>query len=128
MLYRFLADIAVLIHFLFILFLLGGLVLILLGLWRRWSIARSLRFRLLHLCGFLLVVGIEIAGYLCPLTYLENWLRQKQDPMTVYFGSFVAHYLEELIYLEVPLELIVLPTMLFALFTLVLFFIAPPKR
>ncbi len=128
MIYRIIADFTVFVHFLYIVFLLGGLLLILLGLWRGWSISRNFWFRSLHLAAFLLVIGFELAGYLCPLTYLEIWLRQMQDPSSAYFGSFIAHYIEELIYVEIPLSIIMIPTAGIALLTLFLFLLAPPKR
>ena len=128
MIYRLLADLTLLVHFLYIVFLLGGLLLILLGLWRGWTISRNFWFRGLHLTTFIIVIVFELAGYLCPLTYLEIWLRQKQDPSTAYFGSFIAHYIEELIYVEIPLSTIVIPSAGFALLTVFLFILAPPNR
>lgn len=128
MVYRLLADFTVLIHFLYIMFLLGGLLLILFGLWKSWPISKNFWFRSLHLAAFLIVVGFELAGYLCPLTYLEIWLRQLQDPSSVYFGSFIAHYIEKLIYWEIPINIIMIPTAGITLLTLFLFILAPPKR
>ncbi len=43
--------------------------------------------------------------------YLEVWLRQRQeDPTQAYPGSFLAHYAERLVYVELPPAAIFLGT------------------
>ena len=82
-----LADMVVLIHFIFILFvLLGGLLL----LW-------SKRFAWLHLPAVLWAAVVEFTGWICPLTPLENLLRQKSGSFGYHTG-FIEHYLHPLIY------------------------------
>jgi hypothetical protein len=46
-------------------------------------------------------VLVEVFYWYCPLTYLERFLR-KQSGRGVYEEPFIAHYLNRLIYLEVP--------------------------
>ena len=73
MLYRTLADLLVLAHLAFIVFVvLGGL----LALHRRW-------FALLHLPAAAWGVFIEITGGICPLTPLENELRRSPEDKEV---------------------------------------------
>jgi len=87
MFYQFLADLVVIIHFLFIVFgLLGGLLV----LWRKWIV-------LLHLPAAVWMVGIAFLCWICPLTYLEDQLRS-MGGMTGYKGEFVEYYLIPLIY------------------------------
>lgn len=85
--YRFLADLVLLTHGLFILFaMFGGL----LALWKRWT-------AWLHLPALAwgaLVMGM---GWICPLTPLENSLRAMGGQAT-YDGGFIQHYLMPLIY------------------------------
>ena len=88
--YKLLADAVVLIHFLWILFLLFGATV---G-------ARHRVIRILHLSGLAFALLIQIFGGYCPLTYLEVWLRSKHDPHLAYTGSFIIHYVEKMIYLE----------------------------
>jgi len=85
--HRLLADVVVLVHLAFVLFVVGGGVLV------------ALRPRLawLHLPAVLWAVTIEWAGWLCPLTPLENWLRAKGGAAT-YAESFVEHYVVPLLY------------------------------
>lgn len=87
MVYYTLADLAVMIHFAFVLFVvLGGLLVL------RW---RSLAW--LHVPAFLWGALIEFAGWVCPLTPLENWLRWKGGG-PVYRTGFIEHYLLPLLY------------------------------
>ena len=85
--YRLLADLVVLGHLAFIIFaLLGGLLL----LWRP-------RLVPLHLAAASWIVLLELRGWACPLTGLENSLRQ-QAGIHGYPGGFVEHYLIPIIY------------------------------
>ena len=87
MLFRFLADLIVIFHLLFIVFaLLGGL----LCLWRKWCV-------LLHLPAAVWAAVIEFQGGYCPLTPLENQLRNLSDTAG-YEGGFIEHYLIPVIY------------------------------
>ena len=43
---------------------------------------------------------------ICPLTYLEVWLRERHDPLLTYPGSFIAHYAEQLVYFQVDSDLL----------------------
>jgi hypothetical protein len=87
MLYRLLADLVVLIHFLFILLVLFGGLLVL----------RNRRLVWLHLPALAWGAGIELAGGICPLTPLELWLRH-MGAEEGYAGGFIENYLIPVIY------------------------------
>jgi hypothetical protein len=61
---------------------------------------------------------MQIFGWYCPLTYLEVWLRSKHDPRWVYAGSFIIHYVEKIVYLELTRMLIVIGTVMLVGFNL----------
>lgn len=84
---RLAADIIVLIHLAFIVFVVGGGLLVL-----RW---RHTAF--LHLPAVLWGVWIEFSGGICPLTPLEQNLR-RQAGDAGYGGGFIDHYLLPIIY------------------------------
>ncbi|MDH3973622.1 MAG: DUF2784 domain-containing protein [Deltaproteobacteria bacterium] len=85
--YTLLADIVLLIHFLFILFIIfGGLLTF------KWKKAACFHLPLL-LWGIL----IEYFHWICPLTPLENRLRAMAGE-TGYNRSFIEHYLLPVIY------------------------------
>jgi hypothetical protein len=69
------ADAILLIHALFVLFVVGGLVATWIGIAMGWSFARNPWFRGLHLAAIAFVVAESILGYVCPLTLWENALR-----------------------------------------------------
>jgi hypothetical protein len=102
MLYRVLADATVLVHFLWILFLILG------GLWGR----RLRAVRVLHFIGLVFALAIQVLDWYCPLTHLEVWLRSRQDPAGAYAESFIVHYVERIIYMEVSRTLVFALTVL----------------
>ncbi|HZM27441.1 MAG TPA: DUF2784 domain-containing protein [Gemmatimonadales bacterium] len=85
--FRILADITVLAHLTFVLFVvLGGFLA------ARWP-----RVAWVHLPAAAWGVWVELAGWSCPLTPLENWLR-RQGGGFAYRTSFAEHYLIPLLY------------------------------
>ncbi|CAJ94653.1 DUF2784 domain-containing protein [Cupriavidus necator] len=82
-----LADLVVIVHGLFILFVVAGGLLVL-----RWP-----RVAWLHLPAAVWGVLIEWSGWICPLTPLENMLRRAAG-QAGYSGGFVERYLLPLIY------------------------------
>ena len=87
MLLRIAADSVLLLHLAFILFvLLGGAMTV----WWRWS-------PLVHLPAAAWGFFVELAGRVCPLTYLENYFRIKAG-QSGYTESFIEHYLLDIIY------------------------------
>lgn len=89
MLYRFLADVAVVVHFGFIIFVVfGGLLVV-----------YRPRFAWAHVPAFLWGSGISVFGWACPLTHLENKWRA-QGAAEGYHTSFIEEYALPLIYPE----------------------------
>lgn len=87
MLARLMADILVLVHVSFVLFVVFGALLIF-----RWK-----RVIWLHIPAALWGVVIEWADWICPLTPLENQLRMMGD-QAGYSGGFIEHYLLPVLY------------------------------
>jgi hypothetical protein len=86
-LYFFLADILVLLHFAFVLFvILGGLVVL------RWP-----RVVYLHIPAAVWGALIEFSGWICPLTPLEHSLREQAGEVG-YKGGFIDHYILSVLY------------------------------
>ena len=91
MFYKILADFVVLVHLVWILFLIFGALL---GI-------RKKAIKYAHLSGLLFAIVIQIFGWYCPLTHLEFWLRSRHNPSLAYAASFIIHYVERLVYLEI---------------------------
>jgi hypothetical protein len=104
--YRIFADIVVLIHFLWIIFLFLG------GLWGR----RNKVVKIFHIFGLIFALIIQIFNWYCPLTYLEVWLRSKHDLTLTYTGSFIIHYVEGIVYIELSRHLILILTLFLCVF------------
>ena len=85
--YRILADLVVILHLLFIVFVVAGGFLV---LWRGWLI-------LLHLPAAAWGAYIEFTGSYCPLTPLENHFSVLAGDKG-YAGGFIEHYLLPVIY------------------------------
>ena len=92
-----LADAVLALHVLLVLFVVGGLVLVILGNALQWRWVNALWFRLLHLLTIAVVVAEAWLGVVCPLTTLEMWLRSKAKTDT-YDGSFIEHWLQALLF------------------------------
>ena len=89
MYYRLFAELVVVIHFAFVVFVvLGGFLIF---LWRKaiW----------LHVPAVLWSAWIELSGGICPLTPLENWFWIKGGQAS-YPDDFVGNYILPLIYPE----------------------------
>jgi hypothetical protein len=87
MLYPLLADVAVLAHALFVLFVIFGGV----------AVLRRPRLAWLHLPAAAWGAVVEFKGWVCPLTYAENLFRRLGGEGD-YGGSFIGHYLEPILY------------------------------
>ncbi len=87
MLFQALADLVVVVHFGFIVFALLGALLAL-----RWP-----GVLWVHAPAAIWAVAIELGGWICPLTPLENRLRSAGGAAG-YPGGFIEHYLLPVIY------------------------------
>lgn len=87
MIYAWLTDLVIGVHFLFIVFAVAGGALALRWRWMPW----------LHLPSLAWGATVELTGWICPLTPLENALRRAAGAST-YTQGFVEHYLVPLIY------------------------------
>ncbi len=88
--YSILADIAVVLHLGFVLFVLfGGLLIV------KWP-----KVMWLHLPAVVWGAVVEFTGWICPLTPLEDWLRA-QGGESDHTGDFIARYFLPILYPEV---------------------------
>jgi hypothetical protein len=85
--YRWLADLVLVVHLAFVAFVvLGGLFAL------RWS-----RVAWVHIPVAIYGASVEFLGFICPLTPLEVWLRQRGG-QAGYSGGFVEHYVTAALY------------------------------
>jgi len=85
--YRALADLVLVVHLGFVVFVaLGGLLVL-----------RSARWAWAHVPAAVWGVVVEYSGWLCPLTPLETALRERGGAAG-YAGGFIEHYVSAVIY------------------------------
>ncbi|KYP11073.1 MAG: hypothetical protein A0129_09460 [Limnobacter sp. CACIAM 66H1] len=125
--YSHVADFVLLIHFAIVLFVVGGLLLIVFGNLLRWPWVNHWWFRVLHLLAISVVVFESWLGIECPLTTLENWLRL-QAGQGVYQGSFIQHWVHGVMFYEAPGWVFALAYTLFALVVVAAWWRWPPQQ
>lgn len=102
MLWKLAADAVVLVHLFWILFILLGALIGRHVAWVKW----------LHLGALAFSFCLQVFDWVCPLTYLEVWLRRQHDPSLGYAGDFLAHYAAEVVYLSLPPDVVLAVTLL----------------
>ena len=124
--YQLLANGVLLLHVAIVVFVIGGLVVIVVGNRRAWRWVNGLGFRLAHLATIAVVVAEAWVGAICPLTTLEMGLRGKARAAT-YEGSFIEHWLQRLLYYDAPDWVFTLGYSLFGLAVLATWWFFPPR-
>ena len=123
MFYRIAADLVILAHFLWITFLVLGFPVFLYLNLPRW--------RIFHLVALIAMIIMQLTRTICPLTYIEAYLKSKGESGQVYPGQFMIETIENLIYVEdLTLEKITYATFVFLVAVLLSFWFRPvtPKK
>lgn len=119
-----LADVVLVVHFAFVAFTAGGLLLTWVGAVAEWGWVRNFRFRAAHLAAVVFVAAESLAGIWCPLTVWEAQLRGGSSDK-----SFVAHWIHRVLFYDFPEWVF---TVLYAAFAAAVaatwWFVCPVKR
>jgi Protein of Unknown function (DUF2784) len=118
-----LADLILIVHFLFVAFVVGGFALIWVGAAMRWNWVRNFRFRVLHLCAIGFVAAEAIAGVMCPLTIWEDALRGRDSEL-----GFIARRVHGIMYYDLPPWVFTTAYVGFALLVAAAWWLVPPIR
>lgn len=125
--WRLLADAVLVLHVGVVLFVVLGLPLIWLGNACGWRFVNARWLRLAHLAAIGVVAAQAWLGIVCPLTTLEMGLRLRAHG-AIYEGSFIEHWLQRLLYWDLPSWVFVLGYTLFALLVAGSWIVFPPRR
>ncbi len=125
--YSTLANIVLIAHAAFVAFVVLMVPCIYFGRALNWSWVHSYWLRVAHLAGIGLVVAQTWIGMLCPLTTLEMWLREQSD-LATYTGSFIEHWLQELLYWNFPAWVFIVLYTGFALLVIATWYAVPPRQ
>ena len=85
--YELAADLILIVHFIFIIFVVFGALL--------FFVVKKIVF--IHIPAFIWGSYIELTHSICPLTYLENWFLHKAN-LTTYSEGFIQNYLVPIVY------------------------------
>jgi len=117
------ADVVLLVHFAFVLFVTGGLVVIWIGAALGWPWVRNFTFRALHLAAICFVAAEAVAGIVCPLTLWEDALRGRDSEV-----GFIARWVSRVLFYDLPEWIFTLAYVTFAAVVLATFWFVPPQR
>lgn len=120
------ADAILITHVLFVVFVIVGLILIIVGSFNAWPWIRNPWFRVAHLAAIGVVVLQAWLGKICPLTIWEMALRERAGAES-YAGSFIAHWLQELLYYQAPDWVFAVCYTAFGILVVVTWFAIPPR-
>jgi hypothetical protein len=118
-----LADVVLIVHFAFVLFVVGGLALIWIGALAGWRWVRNFRFRAAHLAAIVFVAAEALAGIWCPLTLWEAQLRGESAEK-----GFIAHWIHRILYYDFPEWVFTAAYVLFALAVVASWWFVRPVR
>jgi len=118
-----LADALLVVHFIIVAFIVGGLVLVWLGAALGWQWTRNPWFRYLHLGAIAFVAAEALMGVACPLTVWEDMLRGGVRP-----ESFVGRWVQRLLYYQAPEWMFTAAYVLWTAATLLTLWLVPPRR
>lgn len=121
-----LADVVLAVHAGIAVFVVGGLVLTVVGNLKHWKWVNNIWFRAAHLAAIAIVVGESWLGLVCPLTTLEMSLRSRAGEAS-YGGGFIEHWLQQLLYYSAPPWVFVAVYSAFAVLVLATWYYFPPR-
>ncbi len=127
MVYLFLADIIAVIHFGYVIFVILGFTLIVVGIILKWKWIRNFWFRIIHLAAIAGVALEALMGINCPLTVLEFKLRYASF-LSGKKVSFVGNIIDSILFYNAPLWLFTIIYTAFAIIVVITFIMAPPSR
>ena len=117
------ADVILLVHFIFVFFVVGGLAAIWLGAALSWRWVRGMRFRVAHLAAICCVAAEALFGVMCPLTVWEDELRGRTSDL-----GFIARLIRGVMFYELPPWIFTTAYVLFAVVVALMFWFVPPAR
>ena len=85
--YELAADLTLIVHFTFIIFIAFGALL--------FFVSKKIIY--VHIPALIWGIYMELTHSVCPLTYLENWFLEKAN-LSAYSESFIQHYLVPIVY------------------------------
>ena len=111
------ADAVVVLHLLWIVFLILGAIPGSRWAWVKW----------LHLAALAFSIALQTFSWICPLTHLEAWLRTLGGAQP-YEGTFIRRYVEQIVYVEIPRSALFAGTLIVVALSLWLYLRPRPQK
>jgi hypothetical protein len=111
------ADAVVILHLFWIVFLILGALPGRRWPWVKWT----------HLASLAFSIALQTFNWICPLTYLEAWLRTLGGAQP-YEGTFIRHYAERVVYAEIPRNALFIGTLVIVVLSLWVYFASKHKN
>jgi hypothetical protein len=124
--YQLLADAMLALHIAIVLFVIGGLAVVVVGNLCGWHWVNAWWFRLAHVAAIGIVVAETWFGIVCPLTTWERWLRTKGGA-AIYEGGFIEHWMQRTLYYDAPPWVFTMAYSLFGLAVVAAWWFFPPR-
>ena len=122
--YLLLADTVLILHFLFVLFNVIGILLIWIGKYMNWQWIHYFWFRVIHFASILFVIFLSLWDISCPLTVLEKNLRLFGGE-GFYNQSFIQFWIHKILFYNAPEEIFIIIYIIFSMLVAGTFIFVP---
>ncbi len=115
------SEIVLLFHFSIFLFIILSFILIPLGYHKKWKWVKNKYYRLIHLILMGIIFIETILGFMCPLTILENFLRNDIE-----INNKITQIIHQVMYWDLPTYQFIILYLLSLLYLIFLWFFFKP--
>ena len=115
------SEIVLLFHFCIFLFMVLGFFLIPLGYYQKWEWVKNKYYRLIHLVLMGIIFIETILGFMCPLTVLENFLRNNIE-----INNKITQIIHQIMYWDLPTYQFIILNLLSLFYLIFLWFFFKP--
>lgn len=115
------SEIVLLFHFCIFLFMILSFFLIPLGYYQKWEWVKNKYYRLIHLVLMGIIFIETILGFMCPLTILENFLRNDIE-----INNKITQIIHQIMYWDLPTYQFIILYLLSLLYLIFLWFFFKP--
>ena len=128
MYYRIAADLILIVHFGFVLFVVLSVPVVWIGYFLNRKYVHDPIFRITHLAAMGLVIAQALCSAICPLTKWEAQLRLKAGAEQVYPGTFIQYWVHKIMFYEASQSTFLIIYLVFFAVIILTFVIVRPQR
>ena len=120
---QFSADIILFFHFCVVVFVTSGFFLVPIGYTFHWDWIANRKLRIFHI-GVMAFVSLEtLLGITCPLTSIENSLRDVHQS-----NSFIGYWIQQIVYWDLPTKFFIILYLCLLGWTFLMWKLFPPRK